>query len=461
MILKGSRMSGTVHVVHCIDTEGPLHESLDATFERLRAMFGLEFEASATMLRRLQDGEVDLAGREAAVQRVVDPRLLAYNDTWDKIDLMLDDCMSTSFREQMRDLEGGGWVYNWFCVDHVDYDANPRRRDMGYHNIFDHYRRAVLEPESLKDGLHFHYHPHNFGRDAHRSATHWWASSDSLQQVISRRVIDREWFPTANRPGFHVIRPDSHWFLEQFVPFDYSSQAMVSDGGGDAQSPSSAGRWGDWRRAPATWEPYHPAHDDHQVRGACRRWIARCLNVGTRFRLLTERDVRQAFAEAREGKPVVLAFTNHDHRDIRPDVDAVRAMLSSVSVEFPDVPFRFAEAVDAMRSALQLPFAPACDLDVRLGSVDGGGHVLEVRTETPTFGPQPWLAIKTRTGGYHHDNFDTEIPHHEWRYVFDGDTFPLEALEAVGVAANNSYGTATVRVLYPETERVTTRLWGA
>ena len=49
---------------------------------------------------------------------------------------------------------------------------------------------------------------------------------------------------------------------------------------------------------------------------------------------------------------------------------------------------------------------------------------LEVRTETPTFGPQPWLAIKTRSGGYHHDNFDTEIPHHEWRYVFDGDTFP-------------------------------------
>ena len=168
-------MSGTVQVVHCIDTEGPLHESLEATFERLRGMFGLEFEPSATMLRRLQDGEVDLGGREAAVQKVVDPRLLAYNDTSDKIDLMLDDCMSTSFREQMRDLEGGGWVYNWFCVDHVDYDANPRRRDMGYHNIFDHYRRVVLEPGSLKDGLHFHYHPHNFGRDAHHSATHWWA----------------------------------------------------------------------------------------------------------------------------------------------------------------------------------------------------------------------------------------------------------------------------------------------
>lgn len=459
---KGSLMTGTVHVVHCIDTEGPLHESLEATFERLRAMFGLELEPSITTLRQLQGGELDLAGREPAVQKVVDPRLLEYSDTWDKIDLMLEDCMSTTYREQMRDSEGGGWVYNWFCVDHVDYQSNPRRRDIGYHNIFDHYRRATATPESKPDGLHFHFHPHNFGRDAHRSATHWWASSDSLHQVISRRVIDREWFPTANRPGFHVIRPDSHWFLEQFVPFDYSSQAMAAAADKDSQSPSLAGRWGDWRRAPATWAPYHPAHDDHQVAGDCRRWITRCLNVGTRFRLLTERDVRQAFEEAQEGRPVVLAFTDHDHRDMRPDVTAVRQMLSLVSADFPHVPFRFCEAVDAMRAALQLPFEPACDLDVRLVPVEGGGgHVLEVRSATPTFGPQPWLAVKTRTRTYHHDNFDIEIPHHEWRYVFDEDTFPVEAVDAVGVAANNAYGTATVRVIYPDTGRVTRRVWGA
>ena len=138
-----------------------------------------------------------------------------------------------------------------------------------------------------------------------------------------------------------MIRPDSHWFLEQFIPFDYSSQAMAPTAETRTRSHRRGRALGDWRRAPATWEPYHPAHDDYQVPGQCRRWIARCLNVGTRFRLLTERDVRQAFEEAQEGKPVVLAFTNHDFRDMRPDVDCVRAMLSSVAAEFPDVPFRF------------------------------------------------------------------------------------------------------------------------
>ena len=157
-------MSGTVHVVHCIDTEGPLHESVEATFERLRAIFGLDLEPSREMLRRLQAGEVDLGGIEAAVQKVVDPHLLAYNDTWDKVDAMLADCMSPAFRDRMRDSDGGGWVYNWFCVDHVDYEVNPRRRDMGYHNVFDHYRGRSQRPDSQQDGLHFHYHPHTSAR---------------------------------------------------------------------------------------------------------------------------------------------------------------------------------------------------------------------------------------------------------------------------------------------------------
>ena len=32
-----------VYVVHCIDSEGPLHESLEATFERIKHIFHLKF----------------------------------------------------------------------------------------------------------------------------------------------------------------------------------------------------------------------------------------------------------------------------------------------------------------------------------------------------------------------------------------------------------------------------------
>ncbi len=60
------------------------------------------------LLRRLQAGEVDLGGLEAAVQRVVDPHLLAYNDTWDKVDAMLAELMSAIISHaDPRFLRGG------------------------------------------------------------------------------------------------------------------------------------------------------------------------------------------------------------------------------------------------------------------------------------------------------------------------------------------------------------------
>ena len=451
-------MARPVYVVHCVDTEGPLHESVEATFERLEAIFGIDLEPSVALLRQLQAGEVDLGGIEQAVRKVVDPHLLGYNDTWDKIDDMLASCMSPAFRERTVDSEGHGWVYNWFCVDHVDYDVNPRRRDMGYHNVYDHYQGVLRETGSAQDGVQFHYHPHGFRRVANHSATHWWASSDSLIQVLSRRVIDRRWFPAAHRAGFHVIRPDSHWFLEQHIPFDLSSQAVAPVADDSAQSGLDDGRWGDWRRAPVTWEPYHPAHDDYQARGSCRRWIARCLNIGTRYRLLSEEHVRQAFAEAEADRPVVLAFTNHDFRDMRPDIDGVRELVVRVGREFPDVPFLFSEAVTAMREALQLAAHPACELDVTLVQTGPSTHVMEVRSQVPTFGPQPWLALRTLGGTYHHDNLDIDEPFHRWRYVFDEETFPLGALDAIGLAANNAYGVTTVVSVDPASGTVGRRV---
>ncbi len=452
-------MPSTVQVVHCIDTEGPLYESVSATFERLKAIFGLELEPSTALLRKLQAGEVDLGGIEEAVKKVVDPHLLEYNDTWDKVDDMLHRIMSPEFRQQQADSFGGGWVYSWFCVDHIGYRDNPRRRDLGYLNVLDHFQMMMRETGSPQDRTYFHFHPHNFRNEAHRCATHWWANSDSLNEILCRRVIDRGWFPAAHRPGFHVIRPDSHWFLEQFIPFDFASQAMPQDEDDKAQFGLAQGRYGDWRRAPQSWEPYHPSADDYQTPGDCRRWIARCLNVGTRYRLIDRTEVRRAFEEARAGKPVVLSVTNHDFRDMAPDVDQVRGLLHDVAVEFPDVPFRYTNAVDAMREALQLPVQPPCELDISLDRIDDKTVAMIVESPTPTFGPQPWLALKTRIGTYHYDNFDIDRPFHRWQYVFDADTFELDQLEKVGVAANNAYGSTTVAVMDPNSGKVARSHW--
>jgi hypothetical protein len=111
----------------------------------------------------------------------------------------------------------------------------------------------------------------------------------------------------------------------------------------------------------------------------------------------------------------------------------------------------FSEALSAMRQALQLPAEPACELETTLSRTGSSTHVLEIRSQVPTFGPQPWLALRTTSGTYHHDNLDIDEPFHRWRYVFDEETYPVGALDAIGLAANNAYGVTTVVTVDPAT----------
>lgn len=443
-----------VYVVHCIDSEGPLHESLEATFERLKHIFHLELEPSEELLKKLQNGEVNLNGIEESVKTTLNPHLLNYNNTWDKVENMLTDCLSNEFRNQFKDSNGSGWVYNWHCVDHVDFDVNPRRRDIGYHNIYDEYKRILKKNNSSQDGLHFHYHPHPMIKHAHLCATRWLGPTDKLFQVLSRRIIDRNWFPSVNRPGFQVNRPDSHWFLEQFIPFDYATLAMEVSKEDEQQLDFSAGRSGDWRRAPITWEPYHPSHDDYQTVGDCRRWISRCLNIGTRSYLLDEKEVRRAFNEARNGKSVIMSFADHDFRDLRKDVKEVYSHIVNVKKDFPDVEFENCEAVDAMRKSLRLEHQNRCELKLNLTNDENSNScTLSVKSSSDTFGPQPFLCFKTHTSDYFHDNFDFQVPFREWTYTFDGETLPFNSIEKIGVAVNNKYGTTSVTVLDIKTNK--------
>ncbi len=81
-----------------------------------------------------------------------------------------------------------------------------------------------------------------------------------------------------------------------------------------------------------------------------------------------------------------------------------------------------------------------------------------IRSRVPTFGPQPWLALRTVAGTYHHDNLDIDEPFHRWRYVFDEETYPLGALDAIGLAANNAYGVTTVVSVDPATGAASRRV---
>jgi hypothetical protein len=435
----------TVYVVHCVDTEGPLYESLEVSFERLNAVLGTDFPPSRESLRKIQKGELDLGGKEEVARLMLSPEMLDYNDHWGKLDGMLDELLSPEFRKRYADPSGRGWGFSWFVMDHVGYETNPRCRDVGYLNIFDHYAFRLKETESRSDELHWHVHPTTFYREGNASSTAFLQSPHVLEG-LSRRIIDRKFFPNCFRAGFHAERPDSHWFLEQWIPFDYSNQAIAATSLEKAQADTHGGRFGDWRRAPSDWSPYHPSHDDYQLPGNCHRTIFRTLNIGTRFRLITPEEVENAFLRADKGQTTVISFADHDWRDMRRDVKQAHEMISKVAKKFPKVEWRNAGAREAARSVLNFSDEKPICLELSMEIRNNIGR-LTVTADKDSFGPQPFLAIKTSDKRYLHDNFDFESPKRRWSYTFDANTVPLQALETIGVAVNDRSGVSSVMLI--------------
>ena len=436
--------SPLVRVVHCVDTEGPLDESVEATFERLGKAFGMAFEPSPQKLESLRRGEGVPPDIRDAVMRMLDPHLYSFRRNWSEIDEMLDRVQSPAFRRRLPDHHGEGWVFSWFCVDHVGYEINPRSRDLGHHKVWDHYRARMDASPGSRDVLQFHYHPFPWNAMAHSCATSYLHSAH-LVEILGRKILERKWFPSVFRPGFHVVRPDSHWFLEQWFPFDFSNQSTDEE----IDQPDLAdGRFGDWRRAPRTWRGYHPDHRDWQKEGGCRRTTFRCLNLESRLRRLRPSDVLDAFQEAEETGSAVLSFTSHDFRDMEPEILAVHAMLEVAKSRHPTVEFEYCDALTAARGQQGAGDVVPPSMSVRCEE-SGSARRLRIDAREELFGPQPFLVLEDDMGRILHDNLDFEISPKSWAYTFDWQTIPVERLRRIGIAATSPQGAVEVLEVDP------------
>jgi hypothetical protein len=443
--------SPIVHIVHHVDTEGPLCEPLSELFDRIEKTLHVPVELAPTRenLRLLQspDHVFRDPDTDALLKKIIAPHLLQFKGSWAAVEEMLDRILQPEYRNRFRDSFGAGWVYNWHVLEHVGFDTNPRHRAMGYLTVFNFYRDKLKATGSTRDSVQWHFHPVPFNRAAHISATSYLNSCRELLQVMCRRLLDANWFPVVNRAGFHTVRPDSNWWLEQWMPFDASSQAMETEG--EAFADNVNGRFGDWRGAPHDWSLYHPDLYDWRRKGTMKRTIARCLNMNTRFRNITGAEFEKAFQLAeRTGRDVYVGFTNHDFREMSVEMEMVFGLLHRAAAKFPGIPFKFNDTIAAFQACLgygrEEVQRDALDLQLKL---DGPTlSVSVVRGEL--FGAQPFLALKTRTGTYHTDNFDFGPPGSGvYYYTLDALTFEPGQLAELAVAANDRFGNTCIRRL--------------
>lgn len=424
-----------VYVVHCIDVEGPMKEPLDATFGRLKEedFIALDVEPTKENLEKLQSGELDLGvSKERAdfLRRKYSSENLNYLETWDQIKDVMDHALSDKFRLSLADSAGKGYVYNWFIFDQFGFETNPRFKSEGIHNVWDFYHENYLGGQDCKDdGVYWHYHHPPRSGDAIEWNTNLWMN-DTYEQVLARRVIERNWFPSVFRAGGHIERNDFSYWLEMFVPFDYSGRTPHQM---DYQA--YRGDVCDWRFGPTEWGAWHPDFYDYRRTGSMNRWIFRCLDLKTWIISLTERDVREAFEQADERGMSILAYYNHDYRMMHEEAQYGHDLVCKISKEFPDIEFRYANALDAAKALL------GKDDDAPEFTVTFEGTLMTIESSCELFGPMPFLAIQ-EDGYFFRDNL-TQENSTTWCYRFRKP----ELVQAVGIAGNSKMGNTGVKVV--------------
>jgi len=438
-------VSGTVFFVHAVDTEGPLYEGLGGLFSEIKEHFGITLEPTQQNVRKLREKKIDLGGKEdMAAYFVRSDRIDTYNEAWPDLDKMHDTYMDPAWRAGLPDSEGNPYVVSWFCMDHVGFNYNPRRRAMGYHEIFQYYQGKISEFDANRDRIYWHYHPASFSGNAHRMGYNYSYSENLHNEIIARRIIDHNWFPVANRPGGHIESYDINAWLEQWIPFDLANQAIEDNPTLEAEESAGRipGRHGDWRGASTEWDIYNPSLYDFRQPGNLQRWLSRCLNMNSRHSNITKPEIRKAFEKARNGENVFVSYTNHDFRDMITETEALCQDISEVATEFPDAKYLWANAVEAFRRVLDMSNTIPPEFEVEISDA-----LMRVRlTKGEIWGPQPFLALKTHDGRYLHDNFILDGGG-QWTYAFDKNSMERHALESVGIATNDKVGNTVVEVV--------------
>ena len=366
--------------------------------------------------------------------------------SWTAIYDMLVRGLDRRFREKHHDSYGNKWICNWFCMDHINFIRNPRHRAMGLHTVFDFYNKLLAE-QDFGDSIQWHFHPHNLYSEGHRCSVSY-VNSPELYTILGHRVIDHKWFPQANRPGCQDERQDANWFLEQWIPFDFANAGgdmSILDGNEDLKY----GRVSDWRFAPSDWRTYHPHHDCVQLEGNCRRKIAQSASLLNRFAPLTEEKLYRAFDRANAGISTLVGLESHDWRDLTLEIEYFFWLLQKVKKHFPNVPYRFGTAVDCFNAVHPPKAIEPVKLDCHLHFDDKGlPHQIRVAVKKgKTFGPQPFLVIRTRSKNIVHDSMDFWNSLNDYCYTFDNDRVNAFDVEAIGIATNDDAGFQSIHVL--------------
>lgn len=344
---------------------------------------------------------------------------------WQRVDAAMDKLFDEQFRSAYPDSKGGHFKVGWFFLTWTGFTTNPRGRDFGYHKVRDHYMERWGDKIAAYGDEHcWHYHqPSESG-----IGNEWgldWTVSHEYENIISRQLLERRWFPVCYRAGGTVMDPISSRWVDAWFPVDYTNRA-----------PLHLPEIMDWSAGVREWKLYHPDTENFRKAGAGRRTMARCLDLVTNVYKLDDNEIRAAFERAKNGEPAILSFFEHDYRDIKPRIEAFHASLTAIAQEYPEVEWEFAAPVEAVRKYQHVPRVTRLSIEALQKD-----NELRVWSNVPLYQSIPWIAVRTSDGEVHHiveGVVRVDDQHWHWRIPAELDW------QEIGIGGSTSVGEAAV-----------------
>ena len=358
-----------------------------------------------------------------------DPNNSEILKNWAAVDSAMDKLFDKDFRNRFPDSYNNNLRFGWFCLAWTGFNANtnPRKRDLGYHKVIDHYRSRWGELiQSYGDEECWHYHHPPRSGIVNEWSTEW-DSSVEYKNIISRQIIERDWFPICFRAGGTIMDKNLSRWVDSWFPFDYSNRAPLN------------ATVADWSGGVSEWRAYKPDIDLFKTEGSGKRYLARTLDLVTGLYQAGEEDIVQAFSEAQIQGHSILSTFDHDYRDIESRILNFMSILKKVSEQFPDVEWKYSSPSNAVIETQSLKNDDT--LEVLIQKKDD--H-FEIITSSDIHQSNPWVAIQKTDGTVFQLESGIEKIHKNlWRLIIN----PSDNFKKLGVAVSNNAGHSSTKVI--------------
>ncbi len=307
-----------------------------------------------------------------------DPNRKELLKNWQEVDIAMSKLFSLNFRNKFKDSFNGTIKFGWFFLNWTGFKENPRRRDLGYHKIRDYYlKKYSKEMLDFKDEQCWHYHhPHKS-----KIANQWgfdWKTSNEYENIISRQIIDRNWFPVSFRAGGTIMHKQLSEWVDQWFPIDFSNRSPI-------KCPEM-----DWSDGIMSWKPYKPSKINFKKKGFSKRYLARSVDLNSRVYKIQDKDIYQAFNEVRDNELSVISVFDHDYRDIENSIINFLKRFVEISKEYKNIKWEFSTPQNVFKS---LNKNYKIEVKTKLNS-----NIFNIYTSLEIYQNQPWVCAKLKNG---------------------------------------------------------------